>query len=72
MLYDGPDVANPSLMIPSGEIDVHTIVGLRRKLMMSQAIGVSAELNSNAFRKIENNEIVPGSGWEVSGSMPGN
>jgi len=73
MLYDGPDVANPSLMVPGGEVDVRAIVSNRRNLLASggdmHGMQISSEKNS---RKIQNDEILPGKGWEVTGSEPGN
>lgn len=79
MLYDGPDLPNPYLIVPRGEIDTVEIAGLRRRLD-SRPI--------NSFQEQENNwdfanqfsssirgrrlEINAGKGWQVSRTLPGN
>ncbi len=85
MLYDGPDVPNPLLMSPDGEIDVEAIVSNRRGLLseirlVGDADAVSAPLetelavatNQSRYirgRRLESIEV--GKGWQVRG-YPGN
>jgi hypothetical protein len=85
MLYDGPDVENPALMLPHGEVDVLAIVSNRRRLgeipdlysfwHVPQSIDDSNEKKDNKSkylrRRGESNDIILGKGWEVDG-YPGN
>lgn len=81
MLYDGPDVQNPNLHVPYGEIDTVAIAGLRRQLGMSspKQVGVRHPLSNendphshlpNLQQRILS--IEAGKGWEFSKILPGN
>lgn len=85
MLYEGPDVLNPSLMVPSDEINVHDIIINRRRELFEWQANFDYEFDSNgaAFeiqgstvpkfylrRNTGSNEIVAGKGWELD-TLPG-
>lgn len=80
MLYDGPDLPNPYLKVPHGEIDTAEIAGLRRRLD-SRPIN-SFQDQENYFRDsnrwFHSNirsrylDINAGKGWQFSRVLPGN
>jgi hypothetical protein len=80
MVYDGPDVTNPLLLVPEGEIDVEAIVANRRKLSEVRFVNnfEDASLPSNdiSFNTSQNlrvrnlEEIKAGKGWQAQG-LPG-
>jgi len=87
MVYSSPDVDNPSLTLPDDEVDVRAILSNRRSLLLSgtdmhrkltenifshQDDYFSDKLDSYVRRRAENDELIAGHGWEVTGSQPGN
>lgn len=86
-IYDGPDVWNPVLEVPDGEIDVLAIVSNRRLGIMNPWMGYRIEDdqtlsifssqngtvqgNFDNLRKRKLATITPGSGWKFQGSLPG-
>lgn len=83
ILYDGPDVPNPLLMVPEGETDVEAIVSNRRRLSEVQFVNnLDTSTHSNSATSILTNqsqhlrgrnleEIKAGKGWELQ-ALPGN
>lgn len=80
LLYDGPDVPNPSLMVPEGELDVEAIVVNRRRQsefdmyeFMHPPNQLTPEIANERFnlrrRRLE--EIKAGKGWLLD-TKPGN
>jgi len=81
-LYDGPDVPNPLLMVPEGEVDVAAIVSNRRRLSDFEPIvpmdflatgdsTSSAASQQQHLRGRNLEEIKAGKGWTVD-TLPGN
>lgn len=82
LLYDGPDVSNPALELPTDEnvIDVHEIAGARRKRRNRKLI--QAINNNNYNHRIvksshhkhtkeeDPDEVIPGLGWSLDPSIP--
>lgn len=80
MLYDGPDVPNPNLQVPHGDIDTAEIAGLRRQLEMipqleylKKTLWHENDTHAHLPRLRQRNlEIQSGKGWEFSNVLPGN
>lgn len=70
MLYDGPDVPNPFLEVPDGEIDLQAILMNRRRLNNNKMIPTKEEQTgtTNTSRNVE--DITPGIGWSLD-ALPG-
>jgi hypothetical protein len=81
MLYDGPDLRNPYLKVPHGEIDTAEIAGLRRRLHFRNTHSFQEEehyLEKDSMNWFHSNlrrrhlEINAGKGWQFSRTLPGN
>jgi hypothetical protein len=69
MEYEGPDVPNPYLMPPNGEIDVPPIISNRRMLFDTEIHNdLITSIHPNLRRRLE--RIIPGKGWEID-AFPG-
>ena len=86
MLYEGPDVPNPALMIPTDEINVHDIIINRRRELFGWQEAhyyslepvndivedqVTSKITSYLRRRTDENDVTPGEGWELQ-TLPGN
>lgn len=82
MLYEGPDAHNTCYDLPEGAIDIFDVMATRRRLNTNKAKEeVSAEkteaeplnihTNQEQSRKLGDDDIVPGKGWEIWGEPQG-
>ena len=81
MLYEGPDVPNPLLMVPEGEIDVEAIVSNRRLSDVYPPIFMH-QPSANKVKSIQPDQqhlrgrnletIQTGKGWQFNNALPGN
>jgi len=73
MEYDGPEVPNPALFPPEGEIDVPSIISNRRKLLEAEPnlpLDIPVSLKQHNLRGRGLEEIIPGKGWRLD-ALPG-
>jgi len=71
MEYEGPDVPNPLLIPPDGELDVPPIISNRRTLLDVDIDNAPMPSNhSNLRRRRRLDRIKPGKGWEID-ALPG-